>query len=50
VACFDDALGFIRSAVDSVSGKACYLLTSAKNAPYWPWPPSPDLAREEIRG
>ena len=25
VACFDDALGFIRSAVDSVSSKACYL-------------------------
>ena len=25
VTCFDDALGFIRSAVDSVSSKACYL-------------------------
>lgn len=25
VACFDDALGFIRSAVDAVSSKACYL-------------------------
>lgn len=25
VACFDDALGFIKSAVDSVSSKACYL-------------------------
>lgn len=25
VACFDDALGFIRSAVESVSSKACYL-------------------------
>ena len=25
VACFDDALGFIHSAVDSVSSKACYL-------------------------
>ncbi len=25
VACFDDALGFIRSAVDSVNSKACYL-------------------------
>jgi hypothetical protein len=25
VGCFDDALGFIRSAVDSVSSKACYL-------------------------
>src|ERR1700737_3642494 len=25
VACFDDALSFIRSAVDSVSSKACYL-------------------------
>lgn len=24
-ACFDDALGFIRSAVDSLSSKACYL-------------------------
>ena len=25
MACFDDALGFIRSAVDSVNSKACYL-------------------------
>jgi len=25
VACFDDALGFIRSAVDAVNSKACYL-------------------------
>ena len=25
VRCFDDALGFIRSAVESVSSKACYL-------------------------
>jgi hypothetical protein len=25
VACFDDALGFIRSAVDATSSKACYL-------------------------
>lgn len=25
VACFDDALGFIRTAVDAVSSKACYL-------------------------
>jgi chromosomal replication initiation ATPase DnaA len=25
VACFDDALGFIRQAVEAVSSKACYL-------------------------
>jgi predicted ATPase len=25
VACFDDALGFIRSAVDASNSKACYL-------------------------
>ena len=25
VACFDDALGFIKSAVDATNSKACYL-------------------------